>query len=180
MMAPLASMAGSIDFVAAEGASPTEIRAVAAASTIVRKVAGSACFADYLAGRKLIQTNGRTPKDVVVHVTQLSATVKVAFYFRCMKSTPECTDPTIAMAYRQPPDRTVHLNRAYYNVDRPGFDIYEMAGTLAHEALGHGLGGYEHDFDWAPDRDFSVPYSISGASTANGDAFQHCRKPLGF
>jgi len=52
--------------------------------------------------------------------------------------------------------------------------------TLNHEAVGHALGGYDHSFEWSPIRDFTVPYSISGASRTNDDAFQHCRKPLGY
>ena len=81
--------------------------------------------------------------------------------------------PTAAVAYRQPPGNTIYINRAH-------FDQYELAGTLNHESVVHSLGGYDHPFEWTASRDFTVPYSISGASRANDDALQHCRKPLGY
>ena len=59
-------------------------------------------------------------------------------------------------------------------------DLYELAGSLAHEGIGHVLGGYNHSYTWTPQRDLSVPYSINGASRTNDDAFRHCRAALGY
>jgi hypothetical protein len=62
--------------------------------------------------------------------------------------------------------------------------VREFNAERPHEALAMKcpaeLGGYGHSFEWTPSRDFSVPYSISGASHANDDAFQHCRRALGY
>lgn len=176
-----AAPVGRVEFVPiVDEASDVEIRAIARAAEIVDVVLHSDCFETFIASRQLLQTNGRTPEQVASHLQRLTGTVPVAFYFRCLEGSPNCSSPTSAVAYRQPPDRTVFINRAYYNAQLRDFDVYELAGSLAHEGIGHALGGYEHSYDWTPLRDWSVPYSISGASHKNDDAFQHCRNPLGF
>lgn len=167
-------------FAADSEATSEEIAAVERAAWIANNVKNSDCFREFMAGRKLIETNGRTPDEVAAHLQSIAGAVPVSFYFRCLTASQKCNSPTAAIAYRQPPDPAVFFNRAYYDVTSADFDIYELAGSLAHEALGHSLGGYDHAFDWTPDRDFSVPYSISGASSRNGDAFQHCRQTLGY
>lgn len=172
--------ASSVEFVPSKDASRSDAQTIAKAAAIAKTVTASACFGDFISNRKLVHTNGRSPRDVAHQLESLSGKITVAFYYRCMRGSPACTEPTIAIAYRQPPDKTIYLNSAWYNPERPGFDIYEMAGSMAHEALGHSLGGYEHPFDWTRERDFTVPYSISGASKRNGDAFQYCRAPLGY
>lgn len=154
----------------------SEAWTVLRAGDIANRVKNSACFHDFMLNRALVETNGQTPKQVADALRRLSGRVSVGMYYRCLYGTPNCVSPTRAVAYRQPPDGTVYLNRAYYDVDALGFDIYELAGSLAHEALGHSLGGYDHSYDWTPIRDWSVPYSISGASKKNDDAFQHCSR----
>lgn len=157
-----------------------EIAVVERATTIANHVKNSDCFREFMASRQLTGTNGRTPDEVAAHLQSISGTVPFSFYFHCLAASQKCNSPTSAIAYRQPPDPAVFFNRAYFDVTGADFDIYELAGSLAHEALGHSLGGYDHAFDWTPDRDFSVPYSISGASRSNGDAFQYCRQILGY
>ena len=122
--------------------------------------------------RANIRSGRRTSSSAARHL-------HVAFYCRCNTRSDVCPAPTSAVAYRQPPEKKVFIN-ALTSVARSGFDPYGLAGTLAHVGIGHLLGGYGHSFKWTPDRDFSVPYSISGASHANDDAFQHCRKALGY
>lgn len=158
-----------------EDADAEEQATVREAASIANMIVNSDCFRDFMAARKLVETNGRSPVDVARQLQDLSGRISVAFYYRCMKLADDCPEPTLAVAYRQPPDHAINLNRAYYDVRGGRFDIHELAGTLAHEAIGHVLGGYDHSFDWTPERDFSVPYSISGASIANGDAFLACR-----
>lgn len=157
-----------------------EAKAIVAAGDIVNAVKNSDCFRTFMETRALLETNGRSPKEVAAHLRGLSGEVSVAFYFRCLAGSPYCSAPTSAVAYRLPPGDTVFMNRAYYNVSRNAFDLYEFAGSLAHEAIGHALGGYGHTFEWTARRDLSVPYSISGASPKSDDAFRHCRKPLGY
>ena len=179
--AAMVTALGRVEFVpVADGASDAEVRAIATAAEIAYLVKISDCFRRFMSTRRLIDTNGRTPGEVASHLQQLSGTIPVALYFRCLAGSRDCASPTSPVAYRQPPDNTIYLNRAYYDLARGDFDIYELAGSLAHEAIGHALGRYDHSYEWTPHRDWSVPYSISGASRDNDDAFRHCRSPLGF
>jgi hypothetical protein len=181
-----AGSAGVVEYVPTEGqaidakVTKAEIEALGEAGRIVNAVRSSECFREFIARRKLIEANGRTSEQVAAHLQALRGTIHVAFYYRCNARSSICAAPTSAVAYRQPPEEKIFINRAYFDAAGRGFDPYELAGTLAHESLGHLLGGYDHSFEWTPSRDFSVPYSISGASRANGDAFQHCRRTLGY
>ena len=176
---------GTVEFLVQRGsqggdATAEEVEALTRASQIANSVKNSDCFHEFLSSRNLIETNGHTPLQVAAHLQGLSGKLPVSFYFRCLGGSHDCNSPTFAVAYRQPPDPTVYINRAYYDVRRADFDVYELAGSLAHEGIGHSLAGYEHSYNWTPDRDFSVPYSVSGASRENDDAFQHCRHALGY
>jgi hypothetical protein len=177
---------GMVRFVLVQGESgdappsADEARAVSQAGDIANAVKTSDCFVRFLAERALIETRGENPREVAARIRALAGTVPVAFYSRCMRAAVDCRDPTAAVAYRQPPEIKIFINRAHFDVTRPGFDRYELAGTFGHEAFGHLLGGYDHAFAWTASRDFSVPYSISGASAANDDAFRHCRARLGY
>jgi hypothetical protein len=185
-MGPVPSSVGVVEYVPTKGQATdaeltkAEIKALGEAASIVNAVKNSDCFGGFMTGRKLIEANGQTSDQVTAHLQALRGTVRVAFYYRCNTLSHVCPAPTSAVAYRQPPEEKIFINRAYFDVARQGFDPYELAGTLAHESIGHLLGGYGHSFEWTPNRDFSVPYSISGASRANGDSFQHCRKTLGY
>lgn len=122
------------------------------AAVKMNEVVQSKCFYDFLSKRKMIQTNGRTPEQVAKHLQSLSGVIPVEMY-----------DPgwfSKAVAYRQPPGLTIHLSYRYFYVE---MDDCEWASTMAHESLGHSLGEYDHDFDWSPSREFSVPYSITHA-----------------
>lgn len=149
---------------------PAERTKIKSAELVLNRTIQSACFRDFMAGRKLIQTNGRTPAQVAAHLQSLTGTVPVNMYSRCLGAWP-CTS---AVAYRQPPSMAINLNRnAFY----PSMTDCAWAKTLGHESLGHSLGGYDHDYDWSPSRSFSVPYSIGGADKAQGgDAFDACCK----
>lgn len=175
-----------MQFVATQGepadAPPTdaEVRAVRQAGDIANAVKNSDCFRRFLAERPMIETRGEDSRQVAAEMQALRGTVPVALYYRCNTPSAECREPTAAVAYRQPPEIRIFINRAHFDADRAGFDIYDLASTLGHEAFGHLLGGFEHPYAWTPTRDFTVPYSIAGASVTNDDAFRHCRKPLGY
>lgn len=159
--------------------SDAEARAVLLAGEIANAVKNSDCFRKFIEQRALIETNGDDGRAVAAKLRSLGGTVPVAFYYRCNHASIDCRQPTAAVAYRQPPEIKIFINRAHYDVDGPDFDVYELAGTFGHEAFGHLLGGYDHSFGWTPSRDFTVPYSISGATAVNDDAFRHCR-PRGY
>jgi hypothetical protein len=155
---------GQVEFVPVDYYStPRERVIIKRAGAKVNEVIHSQCFSDFMGKRALIQTGGRTPTEVVKHLQGLTGLVPVKMYYRRFTS---------AVAYRQPPSMEINLNRkAFFE----GIPDCTWAATLAHESLGHSLGGYEHDFKWNKARSFSVPYSMGGADQAQGgDAFDAC------
>lgn len=146
-------------------ATAAESAKIVSAGRKALQVVRSPCFADFIRHRALIQTNGRTPDQVADHLQHLVGTVPVVMYYRSRRL-------TSAVAYRQPPDLTINLNRAYFSTDMSDCD---WAATLGHESFGHSLGGYDHDYKWSPARSYSVPYTIGGADQAQGgSAFDAC------
>jgi hypothetical protein len=134
---------------------PAERIKIKAAGDKVNSVIQSACFADFIKARKLIQTDGRTPAQVVAHIQALRDTVPVNMYYRRMGG----IGGTSAVAYREPPEKDINLNRAYFTLN---LSTCEFASTIAHESM-HAIGEYDHDFNWSRSRDFSVPYSVNAA-----------------
>jgi hypothetical protein len=130
------------------------------AEVLMNKIVQSQCFYEAIDRRALIQTDGRTSHEVAKHLQGLRGDLPVEMYYRCMRRGLRCLAPTTAVAYRQPPAATVHLNQAYFYT---GLDTLEWASTLGHEGLGHSLGNYDHDFKWTSQRVLSVPYSINYA-----------------
>lgn len=122
-----------------------------------RLVVMSKCFGDFMHGRALIQTGGKSNDQVVEDIRRANLHIPVEMYSRCLGVWP-CTS---AVAYRSPPSPTIHLNRNAFNLSKSDC---EWASTIHHEAS-HVL-GYEHDYNWNAQRDFSVPYSINKAFTA--------------
>lgn len=139
---------------------PLERIKIAEAEGFVADMTASPCFRNFLVNRKLIQTDGRTPVQVADHIQTLGGVIPVEFY----------VGKSSVVAYRNPPDTTIHINRAVYAGD---FDSVELAGTFQHEGLGHVLGDYGHDFEWSPSRSFSVPYTMGGADSAQGGDVWH-------
>lgn len=132
---------------------------IAKAEKKLADVTASKCFGDFISSRKMIQTQGKTPEQVLAHIRSLSGVVPVKMYYRCYGRFP-CTS---AVAYRSPPSIEINLNRAYFTSAK---SVCKWASTIGHESVGHALGNYEHSFKWTPDRDFSVPYSINAAFEA--------------
>lgn len=130
---------------------PQERVLILAASKKLNEVRASKCFYDFLATRKMIQTESRTPQEVAEHVTRLMGRIDVRMYYRRFTS---------AVAYREPPELKINLNTKFFNAYTP---TCEWASTIGHEGLGHALGEYGHDYEWSPEREYSVPYSINHA-----------------
>lgn len=163
----LNSFAGpKIEFVPVDKYStPAERAKIAAAGLKANEVVQSKCFAEFMSQRAMIQTNGKTPSEVVTHLQGLAGRVQVRMYMRYFTS---------AVAYRQPPEIAINLNRKFFTLDKSDC---VWAGTLMHEGIGHALGGYDHDYKWNPARSYSVPYSLAGADKAQGgSAFDACCK----
>jgi hypothetical protein len=124
----------------------------------MNKVIQSDCFKNFISQRALVQTNGKTAAQVAAHLQSLTGVIHANMYYRRMGFL-----GTSAVAYRQPPSTDINLNRAYFVVT---LDTCEWASTVAHESVGHSLGGYDHDFNATAQRPFSVPYSINAAFDA--------------
>lgn len=135
----------------------------------VKETVQSQCFKDFMVKRKMISTNGRSSAEVYEHITNLKAVVPVKMYYRKWG---DCIGCTSAVAYRQPPQKTINLNRSFFTEKRT---ICRWAATVGHEAMGHSVGEYGHTSNWNKTRDFSVPYSIGGSVEKNGgSAFSNC------
>lgn len=137
-------------------ANETETSIIKQGESIIANTVSSKCFKDFISKSNLVQTN-RTPDQVAAHLETLSGTIKVHLYYRCMKFSWKCLAPTSAVAYRDPPHTDIYLNRAYFHTE---LDPIDWAATMAHEALGHSLGNYGHDFNATARRPSSVPYKI--------------------
>lgn len=149
-----------------------EIQKIRDAGKKVGDVVASQCFVNWMLAQKMNETNGRTPRQVVDHLRLLNDDVQVRLYFKCMSRSLRCPVPTSAVAYRQPPEKAINMNRAAFTVST---STCRWAATFAHEALGHALGNYTHSMKWTRYREDTVPYLLSGRKKQNGgDVFGAC------
>ncbi len=136
------------------------------ASIKLNETIQSKCFSDFMSSRKLIQTQGRTPAQVATQIQALKGSVEIKMYFRSLAE-------TSAIAYRQPPETAINLNRAKFTTT---LSDCTWASTMAHETM-HSLLNYDHSFEWNTQRSYSIPYSVGGADQAQGgSAFDRCCK----
>jgi len=133
------------------------ILTIIAAGDKMNQIVHSDCFKNFLVNREMIQTKGKSNEAVVRDLQSLSGNVNVKFYYKRF---------TTELAVRYPPSTDINFNTYFWSAKSP---VCDFASTLAHEALGHALGNYDHDFKYSKSRDFSVPYSIN-------KAFEHCCK----
>jgi hypothetical protein len=155
-------------------ATDLEAKKIQSAAKKVQEVISSQCFSDWMIRQKMNETNGRSPAEVVSHIRSLQDEVPVRIYFRCMKRGFRCPIPTSAVAYRQPPEKAINMNRAAFTLRTSDC---RWAATMAHEALGHSLGNYGHSMDWTRQREDTVPYLLSGRQAKfGGDVFDSCCK----
>lgn len=113
----------------------------------VNEVVSSQCFFDQITKATMVQTNGRNPLEVALHLRSLNGQVKVHYYRKNNN----------VVGYRQPPSKDVHFNLKFHD----NRSVCTNAGNAAHEALGHSLGGYSHDFKATKRRPLSVPYTLN-------------------
>lgn len=140
---------------------------VSKADALIRKTIFGKCFENKLLARNdMIQTEGRTPKQVLEHVRSFSGQIRVVMYYRCMSfNLFKCPFPTSAVAFNEPPSRIINLNRAYFTTVTPPS---RWGSTMLHEAS-HAIGGYTHDFEPTARRPHSVPYVLN-------DVFEDCAR----
>lgn len=130
---------------------PEQRKLIADAEAKANEMKNSDCVHDFLATRKMIQTNGKTDLQVADEVRAASGNIPVQFYYNYFGS---------AVAYREPPSLTIHLNGRVYST---WSSVCEVVSVLLHESIGHSLLNYDHDYKWSASREYSVPYSINHA-----------------
>jgi hypothetical protein len=144
---------------------PKEREIIKAAEGKIKEVVNSKCFQEFITSTRLEETQGKSNLDVYLHILGMSGEIPVKMYLRRFTS---------AVAYRQPPSLEINLNRNFFTASVP---VCSWAATMAHEALGHSLGNYEHSFKWSVEREYSVPYKLGGAMEKHGgNAFSRCCK----
>jgi hypothetical protein len=157
--APIDQSRQKVSFTPVEYYSTKEERVIIAkAGKLANQVFQSECFKEFISKRKMIQTEGRSSPEAAAHLQSLAGVVPVVMYYRRMGFL-----GTSAVAFREPPSKTINLNRAHF---WSGLPLCEWASTMGHESIGHSLGEYGHDYRWSASRDFSVPYSINAAFEA--------------
>lgn len=129
---------------------PQERTMIKRAGEKVNNTLHSSCFRDYMASQRLIETKSLSNKEVINQISILSGLVDVSMYFNRWSK---------AMAYRQPPELKINLNRKYFSAS---VNACQWASTMAHETM-HALLNFEHSFKWTPERQYSVPYQVGSA-----------------
>lgn len=132
---------------------PQERTIIKSAEKKLNEIKSSKCFHDFIAQRKMIQTQNKTSLQVADHIASLSGSVDVVMYYSRFSS---------AVAFRQPPELKINLNRKFFYQSTP---LCEYVSTMLHESL-HALAEYEHDYQWNAQRDYSVNYSANFAVDA--------------
>lgn len=128
-----------------------EKEVVVIAEKLANDLLQSQCFENFIVNRKLIDTEGKTPIEVVKDLKTKNLTVPVEMYSKWYSK---------VVGYRQPPKPDVFTNRKYH----AGATACSRGSNLTHE-WSHSA-GYGHSYSDTPTRPFSVPYSINAAFTA--------------
>ena len=120
--------------------------------SLINKLVQSKCFESFMVNRELIDTNGKTPKQVVDHLRSLNGSVPIHMYYSRKN----------VVGYRNPSYPDVYTNRRFH----AGSNACDRASNLGHEVVGHSLGEYDHSYKATYSRPRSVPYSINAAFKA--------------
>ncbi len=138
---------GEIKFDPAKNYTKSELEVLVISEALANGLVKSQCFSGLMESRRLIDTNGKTPKEVVDHIRTSKLTVPVTMYY----------SNNNIVGYRAPPSLTVYTNRKFH----AGATACSRASNLTHE-WSHSL-GYGHSFKATLSRPRSVPYSINAA-----------------
>lgn len=130
------------------GFNKSTIEKLKKATVKIDEVFASDCFEDFMVKRNLIQTNGKSNKEVVEHLRSTQAKVELVYYYKWFSK---------VHGYTYPNTDKIWLNGKYHT----GTTVCSEASNLAHE--GSHKVGYGHDFKATKRRPYSVPYSINAA-----------------
>lgn len=109
----------------------------------LNKTLGTACFETFWVARNLIQTNGKTRREVLEDKQKKTVGIELHMYY--------ANNSTVG--YTCPGCNYIKMNRKFHQ----SYSVCTSAGNLAHE-LDHKL-GYGHDSNATSRRPYSVPYS---------------------
>lgn len=115
---------------------------------ILDKAVKSQCFEDvFLNQEKLVDTNGKTPAEVVNDLRTKKPVVSFQMYYK--------NNGTVGYTYSN--TNNIWMNKKFHNRMKD----CERAGNIGHE-LSHKR-GYGHDYKRTANRPYSVPYTINRA-----------------
>lgn len=124
-----------------------ETEKVQEAEIVANEIVQGKCFEDFMLGWGLLQTEGKTPKQVVQDIRSQNLTVPVHYYRG------KCS----VVGYRNPPYPDIYFNRCSHD----HYGVCDTASNAVHE-WSHVL-GYGHPFKRTSWRGRTVPYSINNA-----------------
>lgn len=129
------------------GCSVSEFDRIKASTAKLNEVIHSSCFRDELSNMKLIQTNGKTPAQVVESLTNAEIVIETQMYWTLNR----------VLGYTLPNVNKEWINRRYLMK----WSVCDLGSLLAHETS-HKV-GYDHDYKTTKNRPYSVPYSVNRA-----------------
>lgn len=142
------------------GASDDQVQLVTSAEALIQTTTDSECFHDFILKRALVMdqdsdnsTNGMTNMEVLLKIRLASGQIPVVVYHQ------PWWKPSSVAGYRNVGETTIHLR------DTSLDSMCDTASLIAHEAIGHVIGGWDHDYEPTEERPFSVPYSINQGFT---------------
>ena len=127
-----------------------ELAYIREAEAKMNEVVAGTCFQSKLQSLPLIQTNGKTPTEVVQSLLGAEVKIDVEMYYTLKR----------VLGYTLPTAKKEWLNRRYML----RWSVCDLGSLLAHETS-HKV-GYDHDFQATARRPQSVPYSINTAFKA--------------
>jgi hypothetical protein len=124
----------------------TELKRNQAAIAKIEETVNGQCFKDEWLKRPLIQTNGKTNKQILNEILAVKTSLKLSMYRKRLSK---------VNGYRNVGSDTIHLNRKYHDY----YGACSIGSNIGHERL-H-IMNYKHDFNPNKQRPFSVPYSFN-------------------
>lgn len=126
---------------------PYEATKLAASNALAERILHSQCFRTFLETRKLQETNGLTPKQVVDLLVSTHVTVGVHFYY--------AGNSTVGYTYPNDPD--VYFNRKFHD----DYGVRDEASNAMHEWTHKPPMSFDHSY--RNPSAYSVPYSVNYA-----------------
>lgn len=139
---------------------PDQWKRIQDATVKVNKVVKGQCFRSGMEKRALIQTNGKTPSQVVDSLVSADIRIETEMYYTIKR----------VLGYTIEGYDKEWLNRKYMM----SWNVCDLASLLAHETA-HKV-GYGHDYYSTARRPYSVNYSINAIYDGVKNTFDGCCK----